>query len=59
MYQGNKEVKERLELEEKREKVIPPALRLVQQARLDTYTPHAARRRVARTIRGQTILKAS
>ena len=57
MYQGEKEVKERLELEEKREKVIPPALRLVQQARLDTYSP--ARRRVARTIRGQTILKAS
>ena len=57
MYQGEKEEKERLELEEKREKVIPPALRLVQQARLDTYSP--ARRRVARTIRGQTILKAT
>mgnify|MGYP004180933493 CR=1 FL=1 len=39
MYQGEKEVKERLELEEKREKVIPPALRLVQQARLDSYSP--------------------
>ena len=42
--QGEKEETERLEQEEKREKVIAPALRLVQQAR----TPQ--RRRVARTI---------
>ena len=55
--QGEKDEKERLELEEKREKVISPAPSLMQQARLDTCSP--ARRRVARTIRGQTILKAS
>ena len=36
MYQGEKEEKERLELEEKREKVIAPTPSLVQQARLDT-----------------------
>ena len=57
MYQGEKEEKEHLELEEKREKVIAPAPSLVQQARLDTLP--STRRRVARTIRGQTILKAS
>ena len=51
--QGEKDEEKRLELE----RLIAPALCLVQQARLDTYSP--ARRRVARTIRGQTILKAS
>ena len=39
MYQGEKEEKERLELEEKREKVIAPAPSRVQQARPDTYSP--------------------
>ena len=39
MNQGEKEEKERLELEEKREKVIAPAPSRVQQARPDTYSP--------------------
>jgi len=40
--QGEKEETERLEQEEKREKVTAPALRLVQQARLGTLPSDAA-----------------